>query len=90
MSHRIAADIMRYREREKGFIDASKSYWKGYSGDEMREGITESRKRMKMIADEMEALADDILTVATRLKNKDEEISKTVENLLDNIKDIFM
>lgn len=69
------------RGRENDLISASKSYWKGNSGDEMREGLTESRKRLKTIADEMEGLANDIVTVATKLKNKDEELAKEISML---------
>ena len=50
------------RTREKDVVSASKSYWKGNCGDEIREGLTESRARMKKIIDEMESLANDIIS----------------------------
>lgn len=81
--------IERCRTMEKDIVSASKSYWKGNCGDEIREGLTESRKRMQTIINEMESLADDITTVAKQLKDKDEMLSKTIGNSLGVLKDWF-
>lgn len=87
--------LERYMDKQSGFIEASKSYWKGHAGNEAREGMAESKKRMKTIADEMESLANDIVSVAKQLKEKDEELAQAVKMLgglndaLDKVKDWF-
>lgn len=84
-----------YMSKQNAFIEASKSYWKGYAGDEAREGVAESRKRMEAIANELESLANDIVSVAKQLKEKDEELAQAVKMLgglndaLDKVKDWF-
>ena len=87
--------LERYMDKQAGFIEASKSYWKGNSGDEAREGMAESKKRVQTIANELESLANDIVSVAKQLKAKDEELAQAVKMLgglsgaVDKVKDWF-